>query len=203
MRRAPLFQGIIDDEDLIRSTASRSLYLSSFLPHPLSLPSSPCRALFDSVFVCRCLKLIACVFVCVGLLTHASAWDRCELARYEEGEVIISQGQSHDDDSMYIIESGSVSVRERAVHCDTGIDMVRTHALASSSRPSLCCCLSLPPSSSSILLLFFHCFLFTLTVSHVKYPSASSGKDTHAHSRVQKTTGPDRISASWRRRHIR
>jgi hypothetical protein len=151
VRRAPLFQGIIDDEDLIRSTASRSLSLSSFLPHPLSLPSSPCRALFDSVFVCRCLKLIACVFVCVGLLTHASAWDRCELARYEEGEVIISQGQSHDDDSMYIIESGSVSVRERAVHCDTGIDMVRTHALASSSRPSLCCCLSLPPS-----LLLFH-----------------------------------------------
>ena len=49
---------------------------------------------------------------------------RCELVRFEEGEEVIIQGQSHDNDSMYIIESGSVSVRERAVHCDTGIDMV-------------------------------------------------------------------------------
>ena len=59
------------------------------------------------------------------MVKHPSAWGRCELARYEEGDVIICQGQSHDDESMYIIESGSVSVRERAVHCDTGIEMVR------------------------------------------------------------------------------
>jgi hypothetical protein len=121
----------------------QGLFLSlSFSPSSLSLRFSPCGALFDSVFICRWLQLMAYVFVCVGVLTRASAWDRCELVRYEEGEVIISQGQSHDDDSMYIIESGSVSVHERAVHCDTGIDMVRTHALV--PRPFLCCCLSLP-----------------------------------------------------------
>ena len=67
IRKNPLFHGILDDDELVRSTASR-----------------------------------------------------CELARFEEGCTIVRQGDCDDSASMYIIESGTVSVNVSTIHCDTG-----------------------------------------------------------------------------------
>lgn len=75
-RKVPLFHGILEQEELVRITASR-----------------------------------------------------CKMMRFEEGDTIVRQGDSDESGSMYIIQSGTVSVHVTAIHCDTGEGSCRTYAV--------------------------------------------------------------------------
>lgn len=76
VRKIPVFEGLVDNDELIRSTASR-----------------------------------------------------CELQRFDEGDVIVTEGEIDPSGSMYIIESGTVSVLERKQSFSPGGEAQRLEPL--------------------------------------------------------------------------